>query len=118
MLPVHVRKVIPVNGFYNHAAHSCPFPFALMESILVRHKYPSRKSGIAVFCFFASAYILWVLWIAYYANIWVYGVLRVLPWYGLVGLFALSFVLGAVIYSVGEQITKQVWEKEDKPKLK
>lgn len=118
MLASNLRHMIPVHGWYNHSAHTCPLILSLMEMFIVNHPYfPSRKRGSLLFTAFCVGYLSWIMWIAHAANIWVYPVLKVLGWSGrsffLGGayLFGLScFILGCFIDSKKRRVTVMKFE--------
>ncbi len=105
MLPSHVRHIIPVNGFYNHGAHSLPMIMALIELYFVSHlNYPNKKTGLLLFSFFCIIYVTWLFWVAYRANIWVYPVLQVLSWPGVFAFLGGFYSVGGFFFLIGHRI--------------
>ncbi|CAG2205588.1 Androgen-induced gene 1 protein [Mytilus edulis] len=69
-------------------------------------------SGLMTLLGFALLYLVWILWIAYYANIWVYPILKVLqPHQRAVFIIVLLFLFIS-LYILGEAINKFLWGKE------
>ena len=52
-----------------------------------------------------------MLWIAYYAEFWVYPVMQVLSWPGRLSFFAGLWVFMFIIYIAGEAINTRFWGK-------
>lgn len=102
MLPSNLRPMIPIHGFYNHAAHSAPLLLAFLEMYFVQHPhYPSRASGSFFFTVFCVAYLSWIMWIAHFANIWVYPVLKVLTWSGRAVFLGSAYLFGLCSFFLG-----------------
>ncbi|KAG9474494.1 hypothetical protein GDO78_004678 [Eleutherodactylus coqui] len=55
--------------------HTFILPLVLIELFACSHQYPSKKNGIAVLVVFGAAYLSWVHWVHYAADIWVYPIL-------------------------------------------
>ncbi|CAC5371243.1 unnamed protein product [Mytilus coruscus] len=92
--------------------HTTIVPFLLVEKYIVYHQYPPRKYGLMTLLGFALLYLVWILWIAYYANIWVYPILKVLqPHQRAVFIIVLLFLFIS-LYILGESINKFFWGKE------
>ncbi|XP_063407797.1 androgen-induced gene 1 protein-like isoform X1 [Mytilus trossulus] len=108
--PRALDKIIP--PWLNHIMHTTIVPFLLIEKYIVYHQYPPRKSGLITLLGFALLYLVWILWIAYYANIWVYPILKVLqPHQRAVFIIVLLFLFIS-LYILGEAINKFFWGKE------
>lgn len=60
-------------------------------------------------CHFAISYR--ILWVAYYANIWVYPILKVLQPHHKVVFILAMLVLFVFLYLLGEFINKTIWGK-------
>jgi len=102
MLSSNLRHMIPVHGYYNHCAHSAPLLLAFLEMILIKHPhFPSKLRGIMFFTVFCVAYISWIMWIAYRANIWVYPFLKVLSWPGRVIFLGSAYIFGLCAFFIG-----------------
>lgn len=93
----------------NHVMHTTVLPFLLIEHFLVYHDYPHRSKGLMACLGFVGLYQLWVLWIAYHANIWVYPIMQVLDWQGRTAFFGACWVVIIFIYILGEKIGSSVW---------
>ena len=102
MLSSNLRHMIPVHGYYNHCAHSAPLLLAFLEILLVKHpRFPPKRRGILFFTVFCVAYISWIIWIAYRADIWVYPVLKVLSWPGRVIFLGSAYIFGLYAFFIG-----------------
>lgn len=93
----------------NHVMHTTVLPFLLVEKFLVYHDYPSRSKGLLACIGFVGLYQLWVLWIAFRANIWVYPIMQVLDWPGRTAFFGACWVVVICIYITGEKISAALW---------
>ena len=58
---------------------------------------------------FAACYILWVLWIAFAADIWVYPFLEKLDALSIAAFFAFSVGVFIFIYHIGEWVAQWRW---------
>ena len=102
MLPMNLRKMIPVHGLYNHCAHSTPLLFSFLEMSIIKHPhFPSKSRGCLLYTSFCVAYVAWIMWIAYRADIWVYPVLKVLSWYGRAAFLGTAYLLGLCGFFIG-----------------
>merc|ERR1719450_140393 len=63
------RKYSPVHGFHNHAIHTTPIIFSLLECFITQHRlsvsFMKGSIGWIVCC---AAYMIWIMWIAYIAD--------------------------------------------------
>ena len=102
MLPSNLRPMIPVNGWYNHAAHTAPLLVAFGEMFVIKHpKFPSRRRGCIIYTTFCVTYLSWIMWIALKANIWVYPVLKVLTWPGRAAFLGTAYMFGLCCFFIG-----------------
>ncbi|XP_048729132.1 androgen-induced gene 1 protein-like isoform X2 [Ostrea edulis] len=108
--PKELDKIIP--AWLNHIMHTTILPFLLVDKFLVYHQYPSRKSGIITLLSLALIYLVWILWVAYYANIWVYPILKVLSPHQKAVFIMVMLVFFIFLYLVGEFLNKTLWGKE------
>jgi len=70
-----VKKIQP--EWNNHALHSLPFLFAVLDAVIVKHQYPSNKKGLAVVFLFVIAYLSTVLYLGLGPlRVWAYPVLE------------------------------------------
>lgn len=76
MVPLAVREIVPIDGFYNNAVHTFPLATTVIESLFISHKPDTLKKTLLLWTFYAASYVIWILWVAFKANIWVYPFLR------------------------------------------
>ncbi|GFR67999.1 androgen-induced protein 1 [Elysia marginata] len=95
----------------NHMVHTAVFPFLMVDKFIVPHVYPRRQMGILGSCAVAVIYIIWLLFIAYYENFWVYPVLQVLAMHERIIFIAVCCVVCASFYVLGEFLTNVIWRK-------
>jgi len=107
ILPKALDPYLPT--WLNHLMHTVIVPFALVETISVKHFYPARSSGIKVTAFFSLLYSLWTLVVYFVGNIWTYPFLGVLTWPGRIAFAAATIVVLAILYLVGEAFNKVYW---------
>ncbi|XP_052236868.1 androgen-induced gene 1 protein-like isoform X1 [Dreissena polymorpha] len=96
----------------NHAMHTTVLPFLLIEQYVVFHDYPARSKGISILLAFGFAYLCWILWIAYYADLWVYPILQLMETHQRAIFFLVLLAFFITIYILGEVINKALWRKE------
>nr|XP_022325648.1 androgen-induced gene 1 protein-like isoform X3 [Crassostrea virginica] len=108
--PKELDKIIP--SWLNHIMHTTILPFLLIDKFLVYHQYPSRKIGFATLLSLALLYLSWILWVAFYANIWVYPILKVLNPHQKAVFIMAMLVFFMCLYLLGEFINKTFWGKE------
>lgn len=98
----------------NHAMHTLPFLLAVLDAVLVKHKYPSNRKGLSIVFLFVIAYLSVVLYLGLGpTRVWVYPVLQKLSkkWSELamfMGGCALMFVFE---YFAGKALTVAVWRE-------
>ncbi|ERE80743.1 FAR-17a/AIG1-like protein containing protein [Cricetulus griseus] len=97
-------------AWLNHAMHTYILLFALVETILRPHHYPSKKLGLTLLGACNLAYITRVLWRYFQTGNWVYPVFASLNPLGIVIFFSVTYILSAIIYLLGEKINHWKWE--------
>ncbi|XP_074656908.1 androgen-induced gene 1 protein-like [Tubulanus polymorphus] len=107
IFPVALDKFFP--SWLNHIMHTTVIVFLFVEMLMTNHHCPSLKRCIKGLSLFALVYGLWVLWIAYYANIWVYPVLAVLPVSGRVIFILSMYIYFLVLSCVCYKLKRAVW---------
>ncbi|KAJ1123093.1 hypothetical protein NDU88_001566 [Pleurodeles waltl] len=107
--PKILDTIIP--QWLNHSMHTTVLPLLLIELVVCSHEYPSKKKGLLALSVFCFAYMAWLLWIHYASGIWVYPILEKLDSVGMAVFFAVSIVVMAPLYFLGEFLTKRVWAK-------
>ncbi|XP_033727427.1 androgen-induced gene 1 protein-like [Pecten maximus] len=108
--PKKLDKFIP--SWLNHVMHTTILPFLLVDMYIVYHHFPTRMRGLKILMSFACSYLVWILWVAYHANIWVYPVLQIMAPHERVIFIAVLIALFVSIYLVGEGLNKFLWGKE------
>lgn len=99
-------KQIP--ALHNHYMHTFPL-VTILELCFIRHEYPTKKKAMVSVVGFAACYILWVLWIAFAADIWVYPFLEKLDALSIAVFFAFSVGVFIFIYHIGEWVAQWRW---------
>ena len=95
----------------NHALHTAMVPLLTLELFTVYHIYPERRSGMVITSLFAMAYVLWLLFIAFYGGFWVYPLLKILDRVERTFVIVMCVVGCAILYLGGEVLTTLVWSK-------
>ncbi|XP_043945915.1 androgen-dependent TFPI-regulating protein-like isoform X1 [Protopterus annectens] len=116
VFPKHLDAIIPT--WLNHAMHTFILPLLLVELYAVRHQYPKKKHGLLGLAVFCILYLVWVFYIKYAADIWVYPVLAQLSHVGMVVFFSLSFLIFAYLYFLGEMLSMRFWGKSEHSRKK
>ena len=109
--PEYLDEIIP--AWHNHTYHTFVLLFLMAEMVLVYHRVPKRKNGLAMTFLFSLAYLFIVFFVAFYADFWVYPILEVLSWPGRLGFIGGLLVFLTLIYVIGENITFAVWGEPD-----
>jgi len=107
VFPKILDEFIP--PWLNHVMHTTVLPFLLVEKFLVYHDYPSRSRGLFACIGFVGLYQLWILWIAYAADIWVYPIMQVLDWQQRTLFFLACWMVVICIYIAGEKLHTAMW---------
>ena len=102
-------KQIP--AWLNHYMHTFP-SITILELCFIRHKYPPRKKGMMSVLGFGVVYMVWILWVAFAADVWVYPFLRKLDSLSVAAFFAFAFAVALFIYLVGERVALRRWGQE------
>ena len=97
-----------IPSWLNHYMHSFPL-VVIVELWFIRHSYPKRKKGILFALGFAVVYAVWILCVAFAADIWVYPFLERMTSLAIAGFFAGSFSIVLALYLFGEWLNKYKW---------
>lgn len=110
IFPAFLDEFYPL--WLNHQLHTNVLVFLVIERLFIYHEYPRRLRGLSATLIFALTYQLWILWIAFYADIWVYPVLRVLIWPARILFLVVCWLLMFACYFAGEFVTSFLWREE------
>ncbi|XP_033727752.1 androgen-induced gene 1 protein-like [Pecten maximus] len=110
IFPKKLDGLIPV--WLNHALHTFILPLLLVELAIVYHQFPRKRTGLSVLFTFALAYLIWILWIAYVSDFWVYPVLKVMHAHHRVVFIGTLLVFFSVLYLIGDFLNQILWGKE------
>ena len=103
-----VDKIIP--KWMNHGYHTVPIMAAFLEAYSIRHVYSRiRAAAVGIFAL-DSAYTIWLFWIAYRANIWVYPILQRMSLFGVFVFIGVCGLLSLVLYMIGRKFSEFVWQ--------
>ncbi|PIK54401.1 putative androgen-induced protein 1 protein-like [Apostichopus japonicus] len=89
-------------------------PVASHRYVVVKHKYPSRISGILGAVGFALCYLVWILYLGFAKDIWVYPFLKVLEGPYFILFFAVMTVVLIIFYIIGEKLSSVLGGSEKK----
>ncbi|EGW05065.1 Uncharacterized protein C6orf105-like [Cricetulus griseus] len=98
-----------ISQIFIRLEHTYILLFALVETILRPHHYPSKKLGLTLLGACNLAYITRVLWRYFQTGNWVYPVFASLNPLGIVIFFSVTYILSAIIYLLGEKINHWKW---------
>ena len=110
-----IKKIQP--AWNNHAMHSVPFLVAILDAVLVKHEYPSNKTGLSVVFAFVLAYLSTVLYLGLGpAHVWAYPVLEKLSRNAseLAIFLAVCCFMFLCEYFAGKALTVVVWGSGDR----
>ena len=105
-----IKQIQP--AWNDHAMHSVPFLLAVLDAIIVKHRYPSNKKGLAIVFLFVIAYLSTVLYLGLGpARVWAYPVLEKLSKNAseLATFLAGCSVMFVLEYFAGKALTVAVW---------
>lgn len=109
VMPKAIDAFFP--AWLNQTVHTNIMVFALIEMILLHHKYPSRKSALTGLSIFMVGYLAWIHVIFYNTGIWVYPVLSVLNWPQRILFYIFTLSVPIFFFYIGEFFNKIVWSK-------
>ena len=93
----------------NHGYHTLPIMSAFIQAYVIQHTY-TRKSYAFIGLLVANAlYIIWLFWIAYRANFWVYPFMAKMSMFGVIIFVAACGALSFGLYCIGEKFSDIVW---------
>ena len=61
----------------NHCMHTTVIPLQLGQLLLVKHNFPSKKTGFIITALLCAGYLVWINYIYYVTGKWVYPVIKV-----------------------------------------
>lgn len=107
IFPDNVEKLFP--KWLNHVMHTMIIPFILIEFIFSRRNYPPRHVGISIGLLFMFGYVLWINFLYFTKNAWVYPFLNVLNWPSRILFYSFSVISGLIVYVLGEKLNSVVF---------
>jgi len=96
----------------NHGVHTMPLLLGLLELRHERHNYTSNTRSVVLLCTFLLSYLIWTFYLALVADLWVYGVLRVMGWPGRIAFMAGNLGVAVVMFFLGKQLDTHTWSSE------
>ncbi|XP_043205723.1 androgen-dependent TFPI-regulating protein-like [Amphibalanus amphitrite] len=96
----------------NHGVHTAPVLLALLELVLVPHHFSSHHVSLALLVLFLGAYLAWTMYLALVAELWVYGVMKVLSWPLRIAFMAANLAFAIGLYLLGKKLDHLVWGKQ------
>jgi len=114
IFPQALDKIFP--PWLNHLLHTWCAVVIIVEGAFIKHKYPRNHVGLGLLAAFCATYLMWITWIAYVAEFWVYPFLRVMPNSGRIAFFTVAACVVAFFYFLGKWKTMFIWggEKQEK----
>lgn len=114
IFPVSMDAIIP--PWLNHLLHTWCAVLMIIEGAFIRHKYPRNRVGLGLLATFGAAYLIWIMWIAYVADFWVYPFLRIMPNSFKAAFFTMSFCILIFFYFLGKWMTTFIWRDGEEQK--
>ncbi|KAI8776401.1 androgen-induced gene 1 protein-like [Biomphalaria glabrata] len=108
--PESLDKIIP--PVINHILHTTVLPFILLDKYFIYHNHPSQWRGLSGTIAVAGCYLIWILFIAYYENFWVYPILQVLESHQRAVFIVICLLFFASQYILGQSLTQFIWRKQ------
>lgn len=112
IFPKALDKIFP--SWLNHLLHTWCAVLIIIEGAFIQHKYPRNHVGLGLLAAFGASYLIWITWIAYVAEFWVYPFLRMMPNSGRVAFFVVAACVLAFFYFLGKWKTIFIWGGEQK----
>ncbi|XP_078382152.1 androgen-induced gene 1 protein-like isoform X1 [Oculina patagonica] len=114
IFPSVLDKIIP--PWLNHLLHTWCAVFMIVEGAFIRHKYPKNRVGLGLLALFAATYLIWIMWVAYAAEFWVYPFLRIMSNPARAAFFVVCACILAFFYFLGKWMTLSIWRVEEERK--
>eukprot|EP00057_Strongylocentrotus_purpuratus_P032473 XP_787760.1 PREDICTED: androgen-induced gene 1 protein [Strongylocentrotus purpuratus] len=92
--PERIQGIYPM--WLSHCMHTYIVFILLIEAYLLKHTQPSRKSGMMGLLFVGLSYLLWMLYLGFVKDLWVYPFLQVLE-----GIYFGIFVVVTALFLAG-----------------
>ena len=100
-------KIFP--NYINHMRHTTVVPAQLLELFCLYHIYPNRFKGMATSVIFCFIYLIWVMIVAYFGDIWVYPILKILSPIPRMAFLIVCSLFGGILYVIGEILNNFIW---------
>ncbi|XP_065179607.1 androgen-dependent TFPI-regulating protein-like [Sycon ciliatum] len=113
IFPTKLDEHLPF--YVNYLDHLFIGVWVMIEMLLVRHKYPSVKVGMAVTAAFGATYTSIVFYIAHYGGFWVYPFMTVMSPVVRGVFFVAMFSLVFAIFYAGRKLNALVWGSTSSP---
>ncbi len=92
-----------------HYAHTAILITALIELVLVFHRFPSNMVGIGMMFTYSTAYIIWIVWNFTVTKTWVYPFIDKMPLPVITVFFAGCFFFNVAVYFGGKVLCYLTW---------
>lgn len=97
-----------LDSFYpswlNHAMHSSIAVFGLLEMVVTPRTFPSRSAALTGLAMLMLVYVVWIFFIAWKTDFWVYPIFAVLHWASRLIFIAALLLLAFLMYFTGEAL--------------
>ncbi|XP_063838989.1 androgen-dependent TFPI-regulating protein-like [Ostrinia nubilalis] len=104
IFPDRLEKVFPV--WLNHTMHTFVAAFILIELLVTKRSYPTRKVGLTCVTLVVIGYITWMHVLHARTGAWVYPIFEVLNLPMRVVFLSFSVVFTVTFYLLGEKLDK------------
>lgn len=109
IFPIEAEKAFPV--WLNHLMHTLILPVILVELLVTKRNYPSKRTGFAVAIILTVIYAGYIHIVYFKYNIWPYPFMYVISASTKIFYFIGSGLLGMVFYLIGEKLDALVSQK-------
>ena len=106
--PKELDGLIPSS--LNHCWHTFPLAAALLEALVVFHRYPGNFQALVVNFTVSTGYIVWIVWVFTKASIWPYPLFKIIPLPGLPVFFLANFLIILAFYQIGKLVCYLRWK--------
>lgn len=107
VMPKNVLVLEPI--WFNHCIHTFNTVFMMIEMLCTYHKYPSNFTTTLWSGIYMSGYFVWLVYLKYQTNVWVYPIFEALSPIPRVGFMILTVVLHGILNLLLKMLNKFVW---------
>lgn len=113
--PESLEELYPM--WLSHCMHTYLIFILLADMYLVKHAQPSRRTGIPSLLVVGIAYLVWLLYLGFVKDMWIYPILQVLEGVYFVLFVIFTALILATLYFAGEKCNCALGKNKPDPDL-